>query len=116
MLIRINNRPLLNYNPLAYFLQKKSGENLVHFNGANGDYTISDTSISIPTGAIDGEVTIQAVDDTIYEPGPDDTIIVEISSVTNAVENTTQQEIITIIDNDSEPSASLSIDNTTLSG
>ncbi|WP_339755054.1 MBG domain-containing protein [Algoriphagus aquimarinus] len=71
------------------------------------DYTRSGSTIVIPIGELTGTIEINNVDDAIYEG--DETVIVDISSVTNGLENGTQQVTYTITDND--PLPSLSIDN-----
>ncbi|MCX6873870.1 MAG: autotransporter-associated beta strand repeat-containing protein [Verrucomicrobia bacterium] len=61
------------------------------------DYTPSGTSIVIPAGQTNGSITLTAVADTVYEPA-NETIIVDIDSVINGLEDGTQQVIATIID------------------
>ena len=65
------------------------------------DYTQSGTAILIPAGSTDGTVTFTAVQDTADEL--DETIIVDISGVTNATESGTQQVTATINDDDASP-------------
>src|SRR5439155_10643262 len=74
------------------------------------DYTPSGTSIVIPPGNTTGSITLTAVQDSIDEV--DETIIVDISSVTNGAESGTQQVTTTIIDDDGP---TISINNVTLS-
>src|SRR5205814_1890801 len=62
------------------------------------DYTASGASIAIPPGSTNGSITLTAVQDSIDEV--DETIIVDISSVTNGTESGTQQVTATIIDDD----------------
>ncbi|SFB46063.1 MBG domain-containing protein [Algoriphagus aquimarinus] len=71
------------------------------------DYTRSGSTIVIPIGELTGTIEINNVDDAIYEG--DETVIVDISSVNNGLENGTQQVTYTITDND--PLPSLSINN-----
>ncbi len=61
------------------------------------DYTRSGTSISIPAGDLTGSITLTAVPDTVYE-SPAETIVVDISTVDNAIESGTQQVTATITD------------------
>ncbi|MCX6873136.1 MAG: hypothetical protein NTW21_04920 [Verrucomicrobia bacterium] len=63
------------------------------------DYTHApdSTSIVIPAGQISGSITLTGVGDSIYE-SPDETIIVNISSVVNALVTLPQQVIATITD------------------
>src|SRR5205823_1627632 len=62
------------------------------------DYTTSATSIVIPPGSTTGSITLTAVQDSLDEV--DETIVVDISTVTNAVESGTQQVTATITDDD----------------
>jgi acetyl esterase/lipase len=62
------------------------------------DYTRSGTQIVIPAGSTNGSVTISAVDDNVDEPN--ETVIVDITGVTNGAESGTQQVTVTIIDDD----------------
>jgi hypothetical protein len=78
----------------------------------NSDYSLTD-SITIPIGSLSGNITLTAIDDTIYEGN--ETVIVDISSVTNATENGTQQITDTIIENDNLPSVTLSTNITSVS-
>ncbi|MCX6880120.1 MAG: hypothetical protein NTW21_40895 [Verrucomicrobia bacterium] len=61
------------------------------------DYTRSATSIVIPTGSTSGFITLTGVPDSVYEQ-PDETIIVDISTVVNGIEATAQQVTATILD------------------
>src|SRR5439155_2374753 len=74
------------------------------------DYTPSGTSIVIPPGNTTGSITLTAVTASIDEV--DETIIVDISTVTNGTESGTQQVTATIIDDDGP---TISINNVTLS-
>jgi autotransporter-associated beta strand protein len=62
------------------------------------DYTRSGISISIPAGSTTGSVTLTAVQDTADEVN--ETIVVDINSVTNGTENGAQQQTATIADDD----------------
>src|SRR5439155_26732168 len=53
------------------------------------DYTRSGTSIVISPGATNGTITLTAMQDSVDEV--DETIIVDISAVTNGAESGTQQ-------------------------
>ncbi|TMP96836.1 MAG: hypothetical protein E6L09_14410, partial [Verrucomicrobia bacterium] len=70
------------------------------------DYTRSGTSIVIPPGSTNGAVTLTAVQDALDED--DETIIVDISSVTNGTESGTQQVTIVIADDDPSPTVTFS--------
>ena len=63
------------------------------------DYTRSDTSMVIAAGARSGSITLTAVQDALYEI-PNETIVVDIASVTNGTESGTQQVTVTITDDD----------------
>ena len=76
------------------------------------DYTRSSTQIVIPAGSTSGSVTLTAVQDAVDEP--DETIIVDISSVTNGTEIGTQQDSVTITDDDVTPTVTLAIVPTTI--
>jgi hypothetical protein len=69
------------------------------------DYTISATTILIPAGSLSDSVTVTAVQDALDEP--DETVIVDIASVTNGTEPIVQQQTITITDDDAPPTVTL---------
>jgi hypothetical protein len=62
------------------------------------DYTRSGVSIAISPGDLTGSIIITSIDDPIFEA--DETVIIDISSVTNGAEHGTQQVTITIISDD----------------
>ena len=64
---------------------------------AASDYTLSSTTITIASGTT-GTATITAVQDT--EDESNETVVVDISSVTNGTESGTQQVTVTITDDD----------------
>src|SRR5207248_3147868 len=70
------------------------------------DYTRSGTSIVIAAGATNDTITLTAVQDTLDEV--DETIIVDISGVTNGTESGAQQVTATISDDDSPPTVAFS--------
>lgn len=70
------------------------------------DYSLSATSITIPAGSTSASVTLTGTDDAVYEGS--ETVIIDISGVTNGTENGTQQKTVTITDNESGPSVSIS--------
>jgi hypothetical protein len=79
------------------------------------DFTISGNQIAIPVGATSGSVTITAVQDAVDEP--DETVIVDVTSITNAQEAGTQQVTATILDDDEAvvvPDVTLSLDNSSI--
>jgi CSLREA domain-containing protein len=69
------------------------------------DYTRTGNQIVIPAGQTSGSVTVTAVQDTLIES--DESIIVDISGVTNATEATSQQVTITITDDDDNDDGAL---------
>ena len=71
------------------------------------DYTRSGSSIVIPAGSTAGAITLVAVQDSLDEV--DETIMVDISSVTNGTESGTQQVIATIADDDLPPTVSFNV-------
>jgi hypothetical protein len=76
------------------------------------DYTVSGSQIVIPVGATSGSITITANQDADDEP--DETVIVDISSVTGASESGVQQVTTTILDDDEAvpvPDVTLTVDN-----
>ncbi len=73
------------------------------------DYTVSGSQIVIPAGAVDGAVTVDAIDDAIDEVG--ETVVLEITGVTNGTEDGIQQQTTTIVDNDDPPTVTLAVDN-----
>ncbi|MDE0561265.1 MBG domain-containing protein [Algoriphagus sp. NF] len=75
--------------------------------GSNVDYSVSGTSITIPSGNTSGTITITNVPDILYEG--DETVVIDIGSVTNGVESGTQQVTYTIIDDDPLPTVSLEV-------
>lgn len=75
--------------------------------GGGTDYTASAPTIPITAGNTANSITLTAFNDTLDED--DETIIVDIGSVTNGTENGTQQVTATITDDD--PTPTLSIDD-----
>ena len=75
--------------------------------GGGTDYDLSSTTITIPAGQTTGTTTVTAVQDILDEPN--ETIILDINQVINATENGTQQETVTITDDDEAPSVTLSV-------
>src|SRR5574343_25280 len=73
------------------------------------DYTASSVTITIPAGSLTGTVTIDPTDDAIFEGS--ETVIADITSVTGgdgATESGTQQATVTITDNETVPTVTLS--------
>ncbi len=76
------------------------------------DYARSATQILIPAGSLTGTATVTAVQDTLDEAN--ETIIVDISGVTNGTEFGTQQDTVSITDDDAAPTVTLAIAPTTI--
>ncbi|MEB2779835.1 MBG domain-containing protein [Algoriphagus sp. C2-6-M1] len=76
------------------------------------DYTRSGSSIVIPVGELTGTIVINNVNDDIYEG--DETVIVDISSVTNGLENGVQKVTYTITEDDPMSIVTLSSAESTL--
>jgi len=72
--------------------------------GSGTDYTASAAAITIAAGSTTGTVTITAVNDTLDEA--DETVIIDITGVTNGTESGAQQVTTTITDNDDAPTIS----------
>ena len=70
------------------------------------DYSTTGASILIPAGSLTGTVTVTSTDDALNEG--DETIIVDIDTVTNGTEVGTEQETVTITDDDAAPTVTLS--------
>src|SRR5207244_3771172 len=113
--------PGLNGNPIAEAggvaavtatLSAPSGQTVtvdLAFSGTatlGGDYTRSGTSMVISPGATNGTITLTAVQDSLDEV--DETIIVDISGVTNGTESGSQQVTATISDDDPPPAVAFS--------
>jgi cyclophilin family peptidyl-prolyl cis-trans isomerase len=89
--------------------------------GGNGlattgsDYSLSATTISIPSGELTGTITINAVDDSISE-GPEDIRVTFVSADRGYVATQGANSVsITVADNESAPQVSISASGTTLS-
>lgn len=76
------------------------------------DYTRSGSQIVIAAGNTTGSITLTAVQDTRDEAN--ETIVVEITEVTNGTESGTQQVTATITDDDAPPTVALGISAATL--
>lgn len=73
---------------------------------AGVDYTSSSAIITIPSGSTTGYITLTGIGDSKYE-GADESIIVDVINVTNGTESGTQQLNLTIDDNESQPTVTL---------
>ncbi|MCS5491767.1 MBG domain-containing protein [Algoriphagus limi] len=77
--------------------------------GSGVDYFLSGTSITITPGNTTGSVNLTNVPDALYEGN--ETVVIDISTVTNGIESGTQQQTYTITDDDPLPNATLEILN-----
>lgn len=77
------------------------------------DYTATSTSFKILSGQTSGSITITAVNDASAEGH--ETVVVDISSVTNGTENGTQQVTLTILDDETKPSVGFQVSSATVS-
>ncbi|PIQ78227.1 hypothetical protein COV82_01435, partial [Candidatus Peregrinibacteria bacterium CG11_big_fil_rev_8_21_14_0_20_46_8] len=69
------------------------------------DYSLSSTSITITAGNTTGSVTLTGSDDTIDEDS--ETVILDITSVTNGQEDGVQQVTVNLTDDDDPPELSI---------
>jgi hypothetical protein len=74
---------------------------------ATTDYTHSAAQVVVAAGQMTGSITLTGVDDDVYEG--DETVIVDITGVTNGTENGAQRVTATIQENDAQPTASLGL-------
>ncbi|WP_461640341.1 cadherin domain-containing protein [Labilibaculum euxinus] len=87
---------------LSNTFNKTVSVNLLKSGTTSGtDYSLSSTSISITTGNTTGTATITGVNDDLDDDN--ETVIIDISSVTNGTESGTQQVICTLTDDDNTP-------------
>jgi len=100
-------------------LNAVSGQNVVVTLGFTGtaigsgvDYNLSTTTITIAAGATFGTATVTGADDALDESN--ETIIVDITGVSNGTESGTQQVTATITDDDAAPTVAFA--STTSSG
>ncbi len=80
--------------------------------GSGTDYNLSSTTITINAGSTTGTATITGVDDGLDEPA--ETVIVDITGVTNGTESGTQQVTASITDDDAAPTVTLSLSGSPL--
>ncbi|AGA80716.1 MBG domain-containing protein [Echinicola vietnamensis] len=71
------------------------------------DYSLSNTTITVPAGSTTGSVTLNNIPDALYEMN--ETIIIDINTVTGGLESGTQQVTYTILDDDPPPNATLEV-------
>ncbi len=76
------------------------------------DYTTTASQIVIPAGSTSGAITLTAVPDSLDELN--ETVNVDISSVTNGTEENVQRATTTITDDDAAPLVSLSRNNASI--
>ncbi|QDH81320.1 T9SS type B sorting domain-containing protein [Echinicola soli] len=71
------------------------------------DYNRGSSSITIPTGGTSGTLTLQNINDDLYENH--ETVVMDISSITGGTEDGVQQVTYTITNDDAQPNASLEV-------
>jgi hypothetical protein len=76
------------------------------------DYNLVDNPITILASETKKTTTLSSLQDVLDEDN--ETVIIDIASVTNGKENGTQQKTVTILDDDDPPTASLSLENSPL--
>ena len=76
--------------------------------GAGTDYTLSTTSIIITAGNTTGTAILTAIQDVSAEGN--ETVVIDITGVTNGTEDGTQQKTVTIIDDDASPTVTFTAD------
>jgi gliding motility-associated-like protein len=75
---------------------------------SGSDYSASNNTITIPAGSLTSLITVESIDDTAFEG--DETVIVTITNVVGgcATEDGAQEVIVTIFDNETAPTLSIS--------
>ena len=68
---------------------------------------VSELQLVIPSGQLSGSITVSGLSDELDEF--DETIVVDITSITNATEDGLQQQIVTILDDDPLPEVTLTL-------
>ncbi|MEZ4818773.1 MAG: Calx-beta domain-containing protein [Bdellovibrionota bacterium] len=76
---------------------------------SGSDYVQSASSVVILAGNTTGSITVTGQNDALDEV--DETVIIDIASVVNALESGTQQATTTITDDDAAPTVTLAVDN-----
>ena len=74
------------------------------------DYSVSNSSITIPAGSTSGSVTLSNIDDALFES--DETVVVDIASVINGSEAGVQEVTYTILNDDPLPTVDLFVTDT----
>jgi len=72
------------------------------------DYTLVPNSIVVPAGSLSGTATLTGVDDALVDAA--ETIVVDISGVTNGTESGVQQVSVTIDDDDTPSTDPIQVD------
>jgi Ca2+-binding RTX toxin-like protein len=80
--------------------------------GSGTDYNTSGSSITIPAGSTTGTAAINITNDILDEDN--ETVIVDITGVTNGTESGIQKQTLTITDDDAPPTVDLSINSTAI--
>lgn len=77
-------------------------------NAVAADFEVTGEAISFAPGETVVTFSIQAVDDTLFEGN--ETLVIDLANVDNAIENPEQQATVTIVDNDLAPALTLTLD------
>ncbi|QOR36805.1 S-layer homology domain-containing protein [Clostridium sp. 'deep sea'] len=80
--------------------------------GSSTDYNLASNTITIPANLNQATTILTSVQDTLDEE--DETIIIDVDSVTGGTEDGTQQHTITILDDDDPPTVTLTIEKSNL--
>ncbi len=82
--------------------------------GGGVDYSLGAGVLNISAGSTTATTNITTVDDGVYDPA--ETVIIDVSSVSGggATESGSQQETVTITDDEGAPTVSLSVDSNTV--
>ena len=82
--------------------------------GGGVDYSLGAGVLNISAGSTTATTNITTVDDGVYDPA--ETVIIDIASVSGggATESGSQQETVTITDDEGAPTVSLSVDSNTV--
>lgn len=81
-------------------------------NASAADYSMSATTLVIPSGSLSSTITITPIDDTLSEL--DETLTLDVGSSSNVNASTATAQTLTILDDEAEPTVALSIDNSTI--
>ena len=78
--------------------------------GPGTDFSTSASPLVIPAGSVSGVITVNLVQDTLYEG--DETVVLRLGLPTGAVLGATNEHVLTIVDDDPAPAASFVLHRT----